>query len=378
MFGARWTLFRLLGIPINIDASWLVILALLTWTLSSLFRQVVEGLPEWTYWVMALVSALAFFGCILLHELGHSVAAKAMGIPIRGITLFMFGGVAELEEEPRSAIGEFIMAIAGPAVSAVLFVIFLFVSMLQMPVELRFPLMYLAWINLAVLVFNMIPAFPLDGGRVLRSILWAVMDNVRRATYIASLLGQGFAWLFIFIGVLQLFSGNFLQGIWLGLIGMFLNNAAQASYQSVYIRQILGGEPVARFMTREPIVVPPDIDLRRLVEDYMYRYHRKMFPVTSNGRLQGVISTQELARIPREEWDIRKVGEVMRQDLDVCSIPPNADALQALSRMQRNGCSRLLVVDHQGHLVGVVSLKDLLRFLDLKLELENGGGMMGG
>ncbi len=377
MFGARWTLFRLLGIPINIDASWLVILALLTWTLSSLFRQVVEDLPEWTYWVMALVSALAFFGCIVLHELGHSVAAKAMGIPIRGITLFMFGGVAELEEEPRSAIGEFIMAIAGPAVSAVLFVIFLIASMLQMPVELRFPLMYLAWINLAVLIFNMIPAFPLDGGRVLRSILWAVMDNVRRATYIAALLGQGFAWLFIFVGVLQLFSGNFLQGIWLGLIGMFLNNAAQASYQSVYIRQILGGEPVARFMTREPIVVPPDIDLRRLVEDYMYRYHRKMFPVTSNGRLQGVISTQELARIPREEWDIRKVGEVMRQDLDVCSIPPTADALQALSRMQRNGCSRLLVVDQQGQLVGIVSLKDLLRFLDLKLELEN-GGMLGG
>lgn len=376
MFGARWTLFRLLGIPINIDASWLVILALLTWTLSSLFRQVVEGLPDWTYWVMALVSALAFFGCILLHELGHSVAAKAMGIPIRGITLFMFGGVAELEEEPRSAIGEFIMAIAGPAVSAVLFVIFLFVSMLQMPVELRFPLMYLAWINLAVLIFNMIPAFPLDGGRVLRSILWAVMDNVRRATYIASLLGQGFAWLFIFIGVLQLFSGNFLQGIWLGLIGMFLNNAAQASYQSVYIRQILGGEPVARFMTREPIVVSPDIDLRHLVEDYMYRYHRKMFPVTSNGRLEGVISTHELARVPREEWEIRKVGEVMRQDLDVCSIPPTADALQALSRMQRNGCSRLLVVDHHGQLVGVVSLKDLLRFLDLKLELEN-GGMLG-
>lgn len=376
MFGARWTLFRLLGIPINIDASWLVILALLTWTLSSLFRQVVEGLPDWTYWVMALVSALAFFGCILLHELGHSVAAKAMGIPIRGITLFMFGGVAELEEEPRSAIGEFIMAIAGPAVSAVLFVIFLFASMLQMPVELRFPLMYLAWINLAVLIFNMIPAFPLDGGRVLRSILWAVMDNVRRATYIASLLGQGFAWLFIFIGVLQLFSGNFLQGIWLGLIGMFLNNAAQASYQSVYIRQILGGEPVARFMTREPIVVSPDIDLRHLVEDYMYRYHRKMFPVTSNGRLEGVISTHELARVPREEWEIRKVGEVMRQDLDVCSIPPTADALQALSRMQRNGCSRLLVVDHHGQLVGVVSLKDLLRFLDLKLELEN-GGMLG-
>ncbi|MCS6975881.1 MAG: site-2 protease family protein [Gemmatales bacterium] len=378
MFGARWTLFRLLGIPINIDASWLVILALLTWTLSSLFSEVVEGLPPWTYWLMGVVSALAFFGCILLHELGHSVVAKAMGIPIRGITLFMFGGVAELEEEPRSAMGEFLMAIAGPAVSAVLFLWFLFTSLLPLPSEMRFPLMYLAWINLAVLIFNMIPAFPLDGGRVLRSILWGVMDNLRRATYVASLLGRGFAWLFIGIGVFELFAGYWLQGIWLGLIGLFLNNAALASYQSVYVRQILGGEPVARFMTREPIVVPPDIDLRRLVEDYMYRYHRKMFPVAANGRLQGVISTQELARIPREEWDIRTVGEVMRQDLENCSIPPTADALQALSRMQHHGCSRLLVVDSQGNLVGVVSLKDLLRFLDLKLELENAGNGFGG
>lgn len=374
MFGARWQLFRLLGIPINIDASWLVILALLTWTLSSLFQQVVEGLSYAAYWVMALVSALAFFACILLHELGHCVAAKAMGIPIRGITLFLFGGVAELEDEPRSALGEFVMAIAGPAVSLALFVVFLVVSLIPLPVQLKLPVTYLAWINLAVLIFNMIPAFPLDGGRVLRSILWAVMDNVRRATYVAALLGQGFAWLFIFLGVLEFFAGQFVHGLWLGLIGLFLNNAAQASYHSVYVRQILGGEPVARFMTREPIVVPPDIDLRRLVEDYMYRYHRKMFPVASNGRLYGVISTQELARVPREEWDIRTVAETMRQDLENCSIPPTADALQALSRMQRNGCSRLLVVDN-GQLVGVVSLKDLLRFLDLKLELEDGSGL---
>jgi Zn-dependent protease len=366
-----------MGIPINVDASWLVILALLTWTLSDLYRQIIEGLSPSVAWVMALVSALTFFACIILHELGHSLAARAMGIPIRGITLFLFGGVAELEDEPHSAWAEFWMAIAGPAVSALLFVMFLLLSVVMPQSVWTLPVSYLAWINLAVLIFNLIPAFPLDGGRVLRSILWAAMGNVRRATYVASLLGQGFAWLFIGVGVLQFFNGMFIQGLWLGLIGLFLNNAAQSSYRSVFLRQMLSGEPIARFMNRQPIVVSPDLDLRRLVEDYVYRYHRKMYPVASNGRLEGVITIQDLARVPRQEWDLRTVADVMQHDLQSCSIFPEADALQALSRMQRQGCSRLLVVDHQGHLVGIVSLKDLLRFLDLKLELENAGRPFG-
>jgi Zn-dependent protease len=189
MFGTRWRLFRLLGIPISLDASWLIILALLTWTLIDLFREAVPGLSAVTYWVLGLGAALAFFACIVLHELGHALVARKVGIPIRGITLFLFGGVAEMEDEPPSASSEFLMAVAGPAVSAVLAAIFWLLSGLAATAAVAFPLRYLAGINLTVLIFNLVPAFPLDGGRVLRSILWAVARNLRRATYWAAVSG---------------------------------------------------------------------------------------------------------------------------------------------------------------------------------------------
>jgi Zn-dependent protease len=363
-------LFRLLGIPISLDASWLIILALLTWTLINLFREAVPDLPFATYWAMGLGAALAFFTCIVLHELGHALVARAVDIPMHGITLFLFGGVAEMEDEPPSASSEFLMAVAGPAVSAVLAALFWLLSGLVETAAVAFPLRYLAGINLAVLIFNLVPAFPLDGGRMLRSILWAVLKNLRRATYWAALFGQAFAWLLIGLGVLNFFAGHVFNGVWLGLIGLFLNNAARGSYQQVLVRQVLRGEPVARFMTRQPIVVPPALDLRGWVEDYVYRYHRKMFPVASDGHVEGVISTQALAQFPREEWDKHTVAEAMRQDVGALSIAPDADALEALGRMQRTGSSRLLVTQGD-RLMGIVSLKDLLRFLDLKIELEN-------
>jgi Zn-dependent protease/CBS domain-containing protein len=371
MFGTRWRLFRLLGIPISLDASWLIILALLTWTLIDLFRGAVPGLPFATYWVMGLGAALAFFTCIVLHELGHALVARAVGIPIRGITLFLFGGVAEMEDEPPSASSEFLMAIAGPAVSAVLTALFWLSSGLVEAPAVVLPLRYLAGINLAVLIFNLVPAFPLDGGRVLRSILWGALKNLRRATYWAALSGQAFAWLLIGLGIMQFFAGHVFHGIWLGLIGLFLNDAARGSYQQILVRQALRGERVSRFMSREPIIVPPGVDLRSWVEDYVYRYHRKMFPVASNGHVEGVISTQALATFPRQEWGRHTVAEAMRRDVDLLSISPDADALEALGKMQRTGSSRLLVTDGS-RLVGIVSLKDLLRFLDLKLELEEG------
>jgi Zn-dependent protease len=371
MFGKRWQLFRLLGIPISVDASWLVILALLTWTLVSFFSQVITGLPPAAYWLMGLGAALGFFACIVLHELGHALVARAVGIPIRGITLFLFGGVAEMEGEPRSAGSEFLMAVAGPAVSALLVAAFWLLSGLPWARPAVVVLEYLAWINLAVLVFNLVPAFPLDGGRVFRSILWGATGNLRRATYYASLSGRGFAWLLIGLGVLQFVAGNLVQGVWLGLIGMFLNGVARASYQQVVVRQMLQGEPVSRFMNRQPIVVPAGLDLRHWVEDYVYRHHRKMFPVATDGHLEGVIATEALARYPREEWGRHTVAEAMNKDLGAVRIAPVADALETLGKIQRTGSSRLLVMDGD-HLVGIVSLKDLLRFLELKVELEDG------
>jgi len=389
MFGARWRLFRLLGIPVSMDASWLIILALLTLSFANgfpdLLHRVFPGtrlsLTPYEYWIMGLVTALSFFACILLHELGHAVVARSRGMPIQGITLFLFGGVAELGDEPVSAKTEFLMAITGPAVTVVLAIVFWILAVVGYnggwPHPIVIVLGFLAAINALVLVFNMVPAFPLDGGRVLRSILWGVTGDLRRATRWAAAAGQGFAWFLIAWGFLQLFSGNWLNGIWIGLIGLFLNSAARGAYQQVLIKQMLQGEPVRRFMNTEPITVPPTLDLRHLVEGYVYRYHRKTFPVVTDGRLEGCIETQALSQIPQSEWGQHSVGEVMRRDLKPITVGPDADAVEALSKMQRGQVSRLLVTDGE-RLVGIVSLKDLLRFLSLKMELEgaeqNGSG----
>ncbi len=380
MFGMRWRLFRLLGIPVSVDASWLVILALLTLSFSSDYHYVLNRffpgashLPVYGYWIMGLLTALAFFVCIVLHELGHAVTARSLGMRINGITLFLFGGVSELGGEPESAGTEFLMAVAGPAVSLLLAVVFALLTWVGYDAGWWHPMVivlgYLALVNGLVLAFNLVPAFPLDGGRVLRSILWAAMGNLRRATYWASLLGQAFAWLLMGFGILEFFTGDWFDGVWLGLIGLFLNNAARSSYQQVLIQQALRGEPVRRFMNREPIVVPPSLDLGRWVEDYVYRYHRKMFPVASDGRLEGFITTQTLADIPRDDWGRRTVGDAMKRDIQAVAVRPDADALEALGKMQRTGASRLLVTDGD-RLVGIVSLKDLLAFLNEKIELE--------
>jgi Zn-dependent protease/CBS domain-containing protein len=380
----RWRLFRLLGIPISVDVSWLLILALLTLSFAEGFPTILHQyfpgdtatLTPAAYWLMGLITALAFFVCIVLHELGHALVARSRGMPITGITLFLFGGVSELGEEPTSAGTEFLMAIAGPLVSAVLAVIFGVVASVGYrsgwPHPTVIVLAYLATINGVVLIFNLIPAFPLDGGRVLRSILWGATGNVRRATRWASLAGQAFAWLLIALGVFQFFSYDWMRGIWTALIGLFLNTAARSGYQQVLIRQALQGEPVRRFMSGDLITVPPTLSLRSWVEEYVYRYHRKTFPVAIGEHLEGVIDTAALAEVPRSEWEEHTVGEVMRGEAAALAVSPNSDALDALSKMHREGVSWLPVTE-EGRLVGVVSLEGLLRFLNLKLDLEGPG-----
>jgi Zn-dependent protease/predicted transcriptional regulator len=376
MFGKRIKLFKLLGFEVRIDWSWIIIAILIAWSLSKgLFPSYYKNLSTQTYWWMGIIGALGLFLSIIAHEFSHSLVARKYGLPMKGITLFIFGGVAEMDEEPASAKVEFLMAIVGPLSSIIIALLFYGIHAIGKQAGLAEPINgvvgYLAMINAILAGFNLLPAFPLDGGRVLRSILWGAKKNLRWATYISSRIGSGFGILLIVLGVIQVFRGNFIGGMWWFLIGMFLQGAAKASYQQLITRKALEGEPIRRFMKTDPVTVSPSVSLEQLVEDYVYKYHFKMFPVVEDtDRLLGCVTTKQVKEIPRQDWGRKTVGEVASQCSPENTIEPQADAMKAISIMNRTGNSRLMVVEG-GHLVGIIALKDLLELLSLKVELED-------
>lgn len=375
MFGPSIRIFRLFGFDIRIDASWFIIAALLTWSLAiGVFPYEYRGLGLAEYWWMGVIGTLGLFGSVVVHELCHSLVARRHNLPMKGITLFIFGGVAEMGGEPASPGVEFYVAIAGPLASIALG--FVFYGIYRAGQNYFLPdtlgvLRYLAWINWILAGFNLIPAFPLDGGRVLRSAIWHSNHDLRRATRIASTIGAGFGILLMVFAVFGLFTGNFIAAIWYFLIGMFLRNASQMSYQQVLIRGVLQGESIRRFMTTTPVTVTPDMSIEQLVDDYVYKYHHKMFPVVtdSESHLAGCVSTKDVTEIPRREWPQHKVEEVLKPCSLANTVPPDADALAVLSKMTESGASRMLVAD-KDRLLAIVSLKDLLSFIASKLELE--------
>jgi len=372
VFGRRFKIFRLAGFDVHVDVSWFLIAFIIVWSLATMFRTAYPSLADrpGVCWAMGLIGMLLFFFSIVLHELAHSVVARQFGVHMKGITLFIFGGVAEMADEPPSPKAEFWVAIAGPIMSVALACLFLAGSRIPQPLPSAALLMYLGVINLVLVVFNLIPAFPLDGGRVLRSILWAARGNLRWATKVTSRIGAFFGMALIVWGLLRIaFSGNILGGIWMILIGMFLRQAAQMSYQQLLLRRALEGEPVSRFMRTDPVVVPPQTTVADLVDRYVYVHHHKLYPVASNGDLLGCITTRRIKELPREEWPRHTVAELADQCTIDNTISPETDATEALAKMSRTGASRLLVVDH-GKLVGVLTLKDLMRFMSSKVELE--------
>jgi Zn-dependent protease/CBS domain-containing protein len=376
MFGRRITLFKLSGFEVRLDASWIVLAFLITWSLAQgYFPGESPGLPASSYWWMGIASAIGLFVSIVIHEFAHSVVARRRGLPMNGITLFIFGGVAEMSGEPPNAETEFFMAIVGPITSAVLgglSYLLYETGRNNWPAQVSGVVHYLGWINLSLAAFNMVPAFPLDGGRVLRSVLWRFKGDLRRATKIASQIGEGFGFFLIAAAIVSLLIGNVVSAIWWFVLGSFLRGAAQQAYMQVLLGSGLSGEPISRFMRADPITVPPNISVEDLIDNYVYRYHYKMFPVVTDPdhRLAGCVSTQNLRTIPRDEWRQHSVQELMRPCTVENTIAPEADAASALSQMSRTGLSRLMVVDH-GRLLAVVALKDLLEFLSLKLELES-------
>jgi len=375
MFFYRVRFFSLFGFDVYVDASWLLLAVLIAWNLAvGVFPSIDPGLTSAAYWSMAVVATVGLLFSIVFHEMSHAAVAQVFGMPIRGITLFIFGGVAEMHSEPTSALSEFLMALAGPVASAVLgllfFLLFGFVASSQGPAAVAGVLWYLSCLNWTLAAFNLVPAFPLDGGPMLRAALWGWRKDLIWATSIAAGAGNIFGILLIVLGLIEVLRGDFVGGVWLSLIGLFLRGAASATYEQTLARQILAGHPVSRFMNRRPITVSPELSVRELVEDYVYRYHHKVLPVVRDGRLLGCVTT---AQVGEDQWGRRTVAEIMEPCSEENTISPETDALEAMTKMQRTGRSPLLAVD-RGQLVGILSLRDLLEFLTLKLQFEGRRG----
>jgi len=374
MFRNKTTLFKLLGFSVSIDASWVIILFLVVWSLAKgLFPSYYPDLAQLTYWLMGLVGAVGLFVSIIIHEFSHSLIARKHGLAIRGITLFIFGGVAEMTEEPETPKSEFFMAIAGPIASLMLSLLFALVyqagDKLGWPTPAMGIIGYLSAINMLLVVFNLVPAFPTDGGRILRSVLWWIRDDIYWATRLASRISLIFATAIIFVGFVSLVSGNFIGGLWWILIGSFLFNAAGASYRHLLTERSFGGKTVRYFMNPEPVTVPSNITLQTFVEKYLYHYHFKMFPVVEGGSVTGIITVQDIKSVPREEWPRLSIGSLMQPQTPDNTVAADAPVKQALNQMNILGLSRLLVLDHE-RMVGIITLKDLLEYLALKMELE--------
>ena len=325
---------------------------------------------------MGIAGLIGLGFSIVVHELAHSLVARRFDMPIRGITLFVFGGVAEMEEEPTSAKGELLMAIAGPAMSLAVSLAFAVLAGLGAGRESAAPAVavadYLAMINAILAVFNLLPAFPLDGGRVLRAALWGWKGDFIWATRIAATSGGLFGLGMIALGLVSAIGGNVIGGIWLFVLGLFLRAAAGGAVAQAVTRDVFAGRPVHRFMRRDPITVDPDLTLDRLVESYVYRYYFKSFPVTENGRLIGCVRLETVADTDRQRWPWTSVGSILEPCTPDTVIGPEADASQALEQMRRTGQSRLLVTEGDT-LVGVLSLRDLLNFLSVRIDLDSEG-----
>jgi Zn-dependent protease/CBS domain-containing protein len=384
---------RLFGIDIGIDWSWLLIFLLVTWNLLASFGQLH---PDWGVGLriaVAVAASLLFFASVLAHEMAHSLMARAQGVPVRNIILFLFGGVSNIEREPPSPRAEFLITIVGPITSVLLGLLFtgaavalagpIDQSLIADPAQLMARLnplttllFWLGPINILLGVFNMIPGFPLDGGRILRSILWAITGNLRRATRWASRVGQVVAWLLIITGIAMIFGiqvpffgTGLLGGIWLAFIGWFLNSAAIQSYQQVVIRDVLEGVHVERMMRTGPPTVTPDISVDQLVYDEVMGTDEHAFPVQQDGRLLGLVTLEDIRKVPRVEWPQVQVGQIMTPVAELLVVQPQDDAAEALQKLSQRDVRQLPVM-RNGDMVGLLRRQDIMRWLQFHSDLS--------
>lgn len=375
---------RIFGVDVHIDWSLIIIFALILFNLgAAVFPQ---WHPDWglgLVWGVAFGAAVLFFASVLAHELSHAVVARAQGIPVRRITLFIFGGMAHMEGEPTSPKAEFWMAVVGPITSIVIGLVATFggwaiagvsAEALEANPEsalagLRPAATLLLWlgpINLILGIFNLVPGFPLDGGRVLRSILWWITDDMVKATRWASGAGRGFAWILMGFGVVSFFTGDLVGGLWLLLIGWFLNNAARMSYQQLLVHRALEGVPVARVMSTRVESVAPDLSVESLVRDRFMTSDQQGFPVvTDEEGCVGLVSFVDVRRVPQDRWAHTPVSAIMTPLQELSALRPEADAEHALDELARQDVEQLPVLD-QGRVLGLVRRSDLMKWLALQ------------
>lgn len=359
----------LLGVRLRIHVSWILMAVLIAWSLASgSLPLMFEGLPKGAYWLMAAVIVVGLAVSIVLHELAHTLVGRALGVQVDRITLFLFGGVAELREEPKRPTAELWMALAGPAFS-VLFGILLGAASGAMQAaggsrELARALSYLAALNLVLAAFNMAPAFPLDGGRVLRAIIWSVTGDLARATRIAARTGEILALILIGLGVVALFTRGAAAGLWWILIGLFLHAAARGARLDAAARQTLGGHAIAEVMASDVKTVPADFTLDQFVEERLMRSRHGLYPVVDGEQWLGAVAPEDILRTPRVLWGSRTVGKICTPAASTPTANLLEDVAGVMDRMRRLGVQRMPVV-HGGAVVGMVILQDLLGSVEL-------------
>ncbi|HEX9667352.1 MAG TPA: site-2 protease family protein [Thermodesulfobacteriota bacterium] len=373
MIGNGVKLTKILGIEIWVDYSWLVIFALVTWSLAGgFFPKEYPGLTSLAYWIMGAFAAILLFLCVLLHELSHSYVAQKSGIAVPRITLFIFGGVAQIAEDPKNPKIELNVAVAGPICSLLLALLFWILSksvLVSSYIQLLAIFEYLAFINIALAVFNLVPGFPLDGGRILRAYLWDRWGDMRKATHTVSRIGSGFGIGLIILGLINFFLGNFIGGIWLVFIGMFLNQASKSGYRMTLAKDALTGVKVRDIMTSKVTSVPASISLNELVNKYFHQFIFICFPVVNEeGELLGLVSLRQIKDVPKELWDQKTVGDIMMRNSDFNILSPDDDALRAVNLIMRNDLGRAPVVERR-KLVGIITRRDIMTFLSIKYEL---------
>lgn len=379
---------RIFGISLRIDWSWLFIFLLVTWNLALGFGQLHPSWGPGLQWGTALAAAVLFFASVLAHELAHSLVAKAKGINVRSITLWLFGGVTDIQRHPPSAGAEFLIAVLGPLTSIALGALFLWLSGVTAslaPAVASDPagtiarldpvttlLLWLGPINIVLGVFNLIPGFPLDGGRILRSILWGLTDNLRRATFWAATVGHVVAWLMIAAGIamaigvrLPVLGTGLVSGLWLAFIGWFLNSAASQSYQQVAVQDLLEGVPVSSLMRTDPPTAEPDLPVSDLVHERVMRTDDHAFPVMEGDRLVGLVTLDDVRRVPRDRWDRVRVREIMTPADRLVAVTPTEDATEALDKLRERDV-RQLPVRKNGQLVGLLRRRDIVRWLQVQ------------